>query len=284
MQQPKVLVLIGYGINCDYETQFAFQKAGAIADRVHINEIIDGTYKLEDYEVFFVPGGFSYGDELGAGKVLANKLRINLEEQLQQFIEDEKLIGGHCNGAQVLIKSGILPAINGNYKIQTATLTNNDSGRYEDRWINLKSISKTCVWTSDLPTMCMPVAHGEGKFYSKEPGLIEELKKDENRQIALVYIKPDGSPANRKFPYNPNGSVADIAGICDPTGRIFLQMPHPERYTHLTNHPQWTRIVGDIKRERRKLGLPIDLDKIDWEGEGLLIFRNAVNHAIEELV
>jgi phosphoribosylformylglycinamidine synthase len=284
MQQPKVLVLVGYGINCDNETQYAFQKAGAIADRVHINEIIDGTYKLEDYQIFFVPGGFSYGDELGAGKVLAGKLKRRLGEQLQQFIDDEKLIGGHCNGAQVLIKSGILPAIKGNYKMQTATLTNNDSGRYEDRWINLKSVSRKCVWTSDLPIMRMPVAHGEGKFYSKEPGLVEQLKKDENDQIALVYVMPDGSPANGKFPYNPNGSIADIAGICDPTGRIFLQMPHPERFTHLTNSPQWTRTVSDIKRERRKLGMPVDLDKVDWEGEGMLIFKSATQHAIEELV
>lgn len=276
MGKPNVLVLVGYGINCDNETQFAFEKAGAYADRIHINELIDGTYKLEDYHIFFVPGGFSYGDELGAGKVLANKLKFNLGEQLQQFIEDGKLVGGHCNGAQVLIKSGILPAIDKNYEVQTATLTNNNSNRYEDRWITLKSISKKCVWTKDLPIMRVPVAHGEGKFYSKESNLIDKLK--ENGQIALVYVMPDGTPAKGEFPYNPNGSIEDIAGICDPTGRVFLQMPHPERFTHLTNDPQWTKEVRKLLREGK------NLDELNWEGKGLQLFRNAVNYAVEKLL
>jgi len=271
MEPPKVLVLVGYGINCDYETQFAFQKTGAEADRVHINEIIDGTYKLEDYHIFFVPGGFSYGDELGAGKVLANKLRFNLGDQLQQFIKDKKLVGGHCNGAQVLIKSGVLPAIDGNYQTQTATLTNNDSGRYEDRWVKVKSVSNNCIWTKGLGVMDVPVAHGEGKFYSKEPGLIEKLKY--NDQIALVYVKDrEGSPANGEFPYNPNGSLEDIAGICDPTGRVFIQMPHPERFTHFTNHPQWTRKIREFKR------IKLDIDGFTWEGKGLQLFENAVEY------
>ena len=137
MKQPNVLILVGYGINCDRETKFAFQKEGAIANRVHINELIDGTYKLEDYQIFFVPGGFSYGDSLGAGKVLANKLMINLEDQVLDFINEGKLVGGHCNGAQVLIKAGLIPGLNKKYTIQTATLTNNDSNRYEDRLLDV---------------------------------------------------------------------------------------------------------------------------------------------------
>ena len=282
MEKPKVLVLTGYGINCDNETAFAFEQAGAVAERIHINDLINGTYKLNDSQIFFVPGGFSYGDEISAGKVLANKLKSNLGEQLQQFIADGNLVGGHCNGAQVLIKSGVLPAIDGNYEVQTATLTNNDSGRYEDRWVKLKSVSQKCVWTKGLPMMRIPVAHGEGKFYSKEQGLVEKLK--ENDQIALVYIKPNCEPANGEFPYNPNGSVEDIAGICDMTGRVFLQMPHPERYTHLTNNPHWTRIVSDCKRFTRGQGRPVDLEEIIWTGSGMLIFENAVKYAVEKLI
>lgn len=273
---PKVLILVGYGINCDYETEFAFQKAGARADRIHINELIGREKNIEDYQILFVPGGFSYGDELGAGKVLANKLRLNLEDQILQFIKDGYLVGGHCNGAQVLVKAGFVPAIDGNYRIQTATFTNNDSNRYEDRWVTLKSISKKCIWTKNLPIMRIPVAHGEGKFYSKDPKLIDKLK--ENDQIALAYVMPDGNRANRTFPFNPNGSIEDIAGICDPTGRVFAQMPHPERYTSLTNNPQWTREVRKLLHEGN------GLEKINWDGEGLLLFKNAVQYAIENLI
>lgn len=273
---PKVLVLVGYGINCDYETQYAFEQVGAKADRIHINELIDKTYNMEDYQILFVPGGFSYGDELGAGKVLANKLTLNLEEQVLRFIKDGKLIGGHCNGAQVLVKAGLVPALDSNYTKQTATLTNNDSGRYEDRWTKVKTTSKKCIWTNGLPDMEVPVAHGEGKFYSKDKTLIQKLK--ENDQIALIYIKPDGTQADQKFPYNPNGSIDDIAGICDPTGRVFAQMPHPERFLNLTNHPHWTKNIRDQLKQGKTI------ESINWQGNGLAVFKNAVDYAKEKLV
>lgn len=276
MQQPKVLVLTGYGINCDYETQHAFQKAGAQANRVHINELIENPKQLEEYQIIFVPGGFSYGDELGAGKVLANKIRMNLEEEILQFIRDGKLIGGHCNGAQAIVKAGLIPGLDGNYITQTATLTNNDSHRYEDRWVTLKSVSQKCIWTNDLPLMRVPVAHGEGKFYSSDATLIQNLK--ENDQITLIYVTIKGEPANGKFPDNPNGSIEDIAGICDPTGRVFAQMPHHERFTSRLNHPLWTRQV------RKELKAGKKIDEIDWDGKGLLLFKNPVNYAIEKLV
>ena len=276
MKTPKVLVLAGYGINCDYETQVAFEKAGADAQRVHINELISNEQKMEDYHIFFIPGGFSYGDELGAGKILANKLMFYLKDDLLQFIADEKLVGGHCNGAQVMAKAGLIPALI-DYQTQQLTLTVNETARYEDRWVHVKSVSEKCIWTKNLPPMQVPVAHGEGRFYSKEPELIQKLEK--NDQIALIYTLPDGTtPAQGTFPYNPNGSVADIAGICDPTGRVFAQMPHPERFISLVNHPHWTKKVRNLIREGT------NIRQISWDGDGLLLFKNAVNYAKEHLL
>lgn len=271
----KVLVLVGYGINCDYETAHAFERCGATAERVHVNELIDADKKLEDYHVFFIPGGFSYGDELGAGKVLANKLMLNLEDQILDFIEAGKLVGGHCNGAQVMAKAGLIPALH-DYKTQQMTLTVNMTARYEDRWVYVKSVSEKCIWTRGLPIMRVPVAHGEGRFYTRDRKVLDELEK--NQQVTLRYVTPDGKPADERFPFNPNGSVNDIAGICDPTGRVFAQMPHPERFTSLLNHPQWTRMV------RHALASGKDLDAINWDGDGLLLFKNAVSYVLEELL
>jgi phosphoribosylformylglycinamidine synthase len=276
MQKPKALVLVGYGINCDRETKTAFEKAGAVAERVHINDLISGDANIGEYQIFFIPGGFSFGDELSAGKVLANKLRLKLGETLLDFIEDGNLVGGHCNGAQVLVKAGLVPALNGDYTKQTMTLANNDSGRYEDRWVRVKNASQKCVWTADMLAMHVPVAHGEGKFFSSDPTIVDKLK--ENDQIALVYVDEEGKPANGRFPYNPNGSVADIAGICDHTGRVFAQMPHPERYLSLTNKPNWTRAVRAALREG------FTFDQISWEGRGVEIFKNAVDYAVGQLV
>ncbi len=278
MKDPKVLILVGYGINCDYETQHAFELLNTVADRVHVNELIDNKQMLEDYQILFIPGGFSYGDELGAGKVLANKLMLNLGDEILDFIKDGKLIGGHCNGAQVLVKAGLVPATDGKMGEQQATLTVNNTNRYEDRLIYLKNVSTKCVWTRDLPIMQVPIAHGEGKFITSDEKLIDKMK--ENDQIALLYVKPDGSPAKGEFPWNPNGSIADIAGICDPSGRVFAQMPHPERYLSLVNHPQWTRIVRQLllKDENN------DINEIDWAGEGILVFKNAVEHARKHLI
>ena len=240
-----------------------------------MNELIEGEKRLEDYHIFFIPGGFSYGDELGAGKILANKLMLNLEDQILEFIESEKLVGGHCNGAQVMAKAGLIPALY-DYKTQQMTLTVNMTARYEDRWVYVKSMSDKCIWTRGLPILRVPVAHGEGRFYTRDRKVLDDLKK--NDQVALVYVTPDGKPANGKYPYNPNGSIEDLAGICDPTGRVFAQMPHPERFCSLLNHPQWTRIV-----RRSFLSTGKDLDDVNWDGDGLLLFRNAVSYAMDYL-
>ncbi len=269
MVKPKALILTGYGINCDRETEHAFNMAGAAAVRVHINDIIDGHEKLSDYQILSVPGGFSYGDDIASGRVLANKLSTNLGEEVRKFIENDKLVIGICNGFQVLVKSGLLPGLNGDYTRQTATLTFNASGRYEDRWVHLASRTEKCVFTNGIEKIYLPVAHGEGRFTDgKAAGsVVDDLRK--NDQIALVYCHENGREADGVFPANPNGSVADIAAICDPTGRVFGMMPHPERFTHFTHHPRWTRESASSARKGESL---------PEEGDGLQIFSNAVKY------
>jgi phosphoribosylformylglycinamidine synthase len=261
MAKPRALVLTGYGINCDRETEHAFNIAGGEGRRVHINDIIDGREKLEDYQILAVPGGFSYGDDIASGKVLANKLRTNLGDQVRAFIEKGNLAIGICNGFQVLVKSGILAG--------SVTLTFNDSGRYEDRWVHLGVRSDKCVFTRGIERLYLPVAHGEGRFTDGKGGgkMIDELKM--NDQVVVVYCDETGQEAGGAFPANPNGSQADIAGICDSTGRVFGMMPHPERFLHFTHHPNWTRAKASVLRKGRTL---------PDEGEGLRVFQNAVSY------
>ncbi len=273
MKKVNILVLIGYGINCDYETrdgfslvERAFHLGGAEARRVHINDLIEGRERLEDYQILILPGGFSYGDDIASGKVLANKMKTNLGEEIQRFIEAGKLIMGICNGFQVMVKAGLLPGFGGDYGTQKVTLTFNDSGRFESRWVELGNENDSCIFTRGIERIYLPVAHGEGKFFAEED-VLEELEN--NNQIVFRYVGEEEKPAQGRFPYNPNGSLRDIAGICDPTGRIFGLMPHPERYLHFTNHPRWTREKEWLKRQ----GIPIP-----EYGAGLQIFKNAIQY------
>ena len=267
MRRPKVCVLRTAGTNCDKETAFAFSSTGAEAELVHINQIISAERKLTDYQILALPGGFTYGDDIAAGKILANELRCKLAEELKQFIKDGKLIIGICNGFQILVKAGLLPG-NDNLK-QEATLTLNDSAKFEDRWVYLKSPQSTvhspqnkCVWTRGLPEVIyLPVAHGEGKFLAQDKAVLERLRK--NAQIVFKYCDAEGLPAD--YPDNPNGSVEDIAGICDISGRILGLMPHPERHIAFSQHPRWTQA------------------KKKSAGDGLKIFENGVNFAKKKL-
>lgn len=259
---PKVLVLTGYGINCDMETQHAFRLAGADAERVHLTDLTNGTRKLSEFHILAFPGGFSFGDDIASGKVLANMIKYNLGEQVREFIDAGKLIIGICNGFQAMVKMGLLPGLNGDYTTQEVTLTFNDSGRFEDRWVHLRANLRTkCVFTKGLDTIYLPVRHGEGKFVTKSPEVLARLKKGNN--IVFQYTDSEGKLAG--YPHNPNGSVDNIAGICDDTGRVFGMMPHPEAYQHRTNHPRWTR------------------EELPEEGAGVAIFRNAVEYVREKL-
>ncbi len=263
MPKVKVLVLRTAGTNCDRETKFAFELVGAQANLVHMNEVISKKEKLSSYHILALPGGFTYGDDLGAGKILANELRFKLKEGLEKFLKDGKLIIGICNGFQILVKAGLLPGLK--QFQQEASLILNDSAKFEDRWVYLKRCklqiaNSKCVWTKNLPDIIyLPVAHGEGKFVTSDNNILEKIKN--NNQIVFQYCNKEGRLTD--YPDNPNGSIDNIAGICDESGRILGLMPHPERHMFFYQHPHWTR-----------------LSKKD-EGDGLAIFRNGVEYAKE---
>lgn len=258
MKKVKVLILRTAGTNCDKETAYAFEEAGASAELIHINRLSSGEIELSNYHILAIPGGFSYGDDIASGKILANELKYKIEEDIQKFVRDGKLIIGICNGFQILVKSGLLPNLSGDFKTIEATLTLNDSARFEDRWVYLKKVKSKCVWTEGIEKLIyLPVAHGEGKFIPRDKKIMSCLEK--KGLIALEYADGEGKP--RGYPHNPNGSVKNIAGICDTTGRILGLMPHPERHISYLQHPRWTR---QMKR---------------GEGDGLAIFKNGVNFA-----
>jgi len=259
----RALVLTGFGINCDVETQAALGRAGAEAVRVHLNDIIDRPAVLDEFHIMAFPGGFSFGDDVASGKILANRMRYRLGGPLKKFVDDKKLVIGICNGFQVMVKMGVLPLFNGEFR-QEVTLTHNTSGRFENRWVCLKAAPDTrCVWLKGIERLELPVRHGEGKFIPQDDAVLARLRA--NGQVALRYVTADGTPANGAFPANPNGAVDDIAGICDPSGRVFGLMPHPEAFVDRTNHPRWTR------------------EDLPEEGLGLQVFRNAVEYAAEHI-
>ena len=256
MTTPKVLILRTAGTNCDYETRYAFEKAGAKVDAVHINILLANKNLLKDYQILTLPGGFTYGDDVSAGKILSNQIKYNLEEDIKTFIHEKKLILGICNGFQALTKAGLLPAIDKQH--QEATLTFNDSNKFEDRWVYLKICSNKSIFVKDeeISKIYLPVAHGEGKFVTQDESILNKITM--NHQIVFKYVNEQGEETG--YPWNPNGAVRNIAGICDPTGQILGMMPHPERHVEPTQHPRWTR--NGLK---------------EW-GEGFIIFKNAVSY------
>ncbi|MFX0091165.1 MAG: phosphoribosylformylglycinamidine synthase I [Candidatus Hodarchaeota archaeon] len=262
----KVLILAGNGINCERETENAFDIAGASETKIiHINDLKVKPSILENYHLLALPGGFSYGDHIFAGIVLATDLKYSLYDPLIEFIEAEKLIIGICNGFQVQVRTGLLPGINKEYTRPIATLAPNSSSKFEDRWVHLvANPNSPCVFTKGIKVIYLPVRHGEGRFVPKNKEINDHLKK--KQLIALQYADEKGNITN-DYPYNPNGSTESIAGICDPTGRIFGLMPHPEAFCHPTNHPFWSR-----------------LSKSERKAQGLLIFQNAVKYVKNYLV
>ena len=261
MSKVKVLVITGFGLNCEKETAAAFEHVGAEAEQVHLNDLIAGRRKLEEFQLLAFIGGFSFGDHLGAGTVFANRIHFRLHEELRKFIADGKLIIGICNGFQTISRLGLVPALNGQYFVQQCALAHNDSGVFRDDWCTLRvNRACPCVFTRGLDLIRLPLRHGEGKFVANE----STLKQIEMKNLVAVrYADPDGSIAT-EFPANPNGALNSIAGICDETGRIFGLMPHPEAFLSPYNSPTWT---ADKLR-----------GKLPDEGEGVAIFRNAVEY------
>lgn len=257
--KPRTLILRTAGTNCDAETAYAFELAGAQCEKIHINRLLAEPRLLDRFQIMAFPGGFSYGDDIAAGRILANQIAHHLGDGLRCFVEAGKPVIGICNGFQVLVKTELLPGPLAGRSGQTCTLTNNDCGRFVDRWIHLAPRGAKCIWTRGLEPLELPIAHGEGKFVPPDETYRQALW--DNDQVALVYTKADHSPANGIFPDNPNGSIDDIAGVCDESGLVLGLMPHPERHVDPLQHPAWTG----------KISLPL-------VGQGLRVFENAVSH------
>jgi phosphoribosylformylglycinamidine synthase len=255
MATPRVLILRSPGTNCDRESAFAFERAGAKTASLHVNQLLEQPKLANDYQILCMSGGFSYGDDISAGRIFANQIRHHLFDTLQQFKADGKLILGVCNGFQILIKSGLL--LPDKADEPTATLAANQSAKFEDRWVNLAVTGDKCVFLKGIKQMYLPVAHGEGQFITRDEATLNAL--DAAGQLCLRYANDDGSTDTVPYPLNPNGAEKNVAGVCDETGRVFGLMPHPERHIDPTHHPRWTR------RERQP-----------EKGDGLKLFQNAV--------
>jgi len=255
--KPRALILHATGTNRDHDVADALEMAGAQPEICHLNQLRQGERRWADYQMLVIPGGFSYADALGAGRLFALDLTALFRDEVSRFVESGKPVIGICNGFQALVKAGILPGIDGLGK-PSATLTFNQSGHFECRWVTLAPRSSLCLWTRGLeePIDC-PVAHGEGRFLLQDgidPSVLAAAD-----QIALIYCCPDGSPAQGAYPANPNGSILDIAGICSPRGNVLGLMPHPENHIHPHQHPHyWRGLRGRL---------------------GLALFRNGVMYA-----
>lgn len=252
MPTPHALILRAPGTNCDHEVQYAIEATGGRGTRLHMNALRDNPKQLRDYQILVLPGGFSYGDDVGAGKVQALYMQHFLADAMRAFRDRENLILGICNGFQVMLKAGLLlpPDEDG----PLATLSNNDSGHYEDRWIHMRATPGKCPFLKGVDRVTMPVGHGEGKFVCRKEWIAKGL--EQSGQIVLRYVDAGGQRGG--YPVNPNGSQDDIAGICDYSGLALGLMPHPDRHLFPTQHPQWTR------------------HGLKTEGDGLQLFRNAV--------
>jgi phosphoribosylformylglycinamidine synthase len=269
VMRPKVLIPVGYGLNCEDETAHVYKLLRADAEKVHINDVLEKPKMISDYQIIDFVGGFADGDHVSAGKILANRLRYGLGDELSDFVRDGKLIIGVCNGFQALAKSGLLPGFDADYKTQRITLVQNDSGRYEDRWVDLSvSADSKCVWTRGIDKLCLPVRHGEGKLKVEDRSVLKRLARD--GQVVLRYADPQEGKPTMRYPFNPNGSAEAIAGVCDTTGRVLGMMPHREAYWSPYNHPGWQRQKMD--------------GTLPKEGAGISISRNGVEYAKENLL
>ena len=254
-QKPKIIVMSGYGLNCEEETKFAFDSAGGSADIVHINDLIAKPKILSKYQILVFPGGFSYGDDTGSGKAYANKFKNHLSKELAEFLKRDTLVLGICNGFQIITNLGILPG----------ALTYNKRGQYIDRWVDLQVLGKS-PWLGKMKKISLPIAHGEGRYIIDKKSY-QKMKRV--GEIAFAYTK-DKITKFQNQEYNPNGSNYDIAGVLAYNGRVLGLMPHPERAMFSHQSPLWPRTKASFIRGKQK--------KLLKEGEGLQIFKNAVQY------
>ncbi len=258
-----VLIITGYGLNCEEESKYAWELAGARAERVHFNDLLAQPSRLHDFAALMFIGGFSYGDHMTSGHVFALRTRHRMSKDLERFIHEGKLILGVCNGFQIMVKIGLLPGLDNDYFNQKLSIMQNDCGVFQNRWVRLRfDENSKCVFTRGISSLPLPVRHGEGKVFTLDKAL---LRRIENAGcVPCRYSDPDTGEPTQKYPDNPNGSLNAIAGICDPSGRIFGLMPHPESYLYPENHPQW-----EVQKQRGAL---------PEHGLGLALFYNAVNY------
>ena len=261
MAQPRALVVRSAGTNCDAETAFVFESCGAQSTIVPLQPFLERPAMLRDYQILAIPGGFSYGDDILAGKVMGLELAQLAGPEVVKLVERGGIAIGICNGFQVLVQMGLLPGIAAPFGQPETTLTDNDVNRYQDRWVHLRVVTDRCVFLEKGERLFVPMAHGEGKLVPRDEAMRKRLFADE--RVALRYVAPDGSD-DPPFPWNPNGAVDSVAGLIDRTGRILGLMPHPERYAFPRQHSHWTR-----------------LKPLPEEGVGLQIFKNAVRHAAQ---
>ena len=260
MSKPPVLIVTGYGLNCEAESEYAWQQAGAEPRRMHLADLLAAPAQLHEFGALMLIGGFSFGDHMGSGHVFAARLRHHLKDDLQKFIASGKLAMGVCNGFQIMVKLGLVPALDGDYFTQTVALMQNDGGAFQNFWVRLRFEERSpCVFTRGLEPMDLPIRHGEGKIFTPAP-VLSQLEAA--GCVAGRYVDPATGRPTQEFPHNPNGSQNAIAGLCDPTGRVFGLMPHPEAYLYPENHPLWLR-------QRDAGALPA-------QGQGLKLFENAV--------
>ena len=258
-----VLIITGYGLNCEAESKYAWELAGAQPELVHFSDLLAQPAKLQDFAALMFIGGFAYGDHMTSGHVFALRAKHRLSGELAKFIREGKLILGACNGFQIMVKLGLLPGLDNDYFTQTLSIIQNDCGAFQDRWVRLRFESVSpCVFTRGLDFIDLPVRHGEGKVFTLDKKLLRRL--EDSGCVPCRYADPKSGEATQEFPHNPNGALNAIAGLCDPTGRVFGLMPHPEAYLYPENHPHW-----DLQKLRGTLPA---------QGQGLSIFRNAVVH------
>lgn len=269
MVAPRIAVLRAPGTNCDYETAYAFEICGGKPERLHLLQLLEDPQRLAEFQILCIPGGFSYGDDVGAGSILGNHLRNRLVGVLNEFLQADKLCLGICNGFQVLMKAGVLPSGTVTPDAEPeATLTWNDNGRYTARWVHTRTAGSNSVFLRGIDRLDLPIAHAEGRIVVRNPEVLEKWRAQ--KQLSLCYATPCGAnetasacdltAAELAYPVNPNGSTANLAGLSDPTGRVLGLMPHPERFLFRTQHPQWTRL---------------DLPE---QGGGRQVFQNAIDY------
>lgn len=264
MFMEKAIIMSGYGINSEMETQEVLKRVGIKSDIIHINDLIDKKKKLSKYRLMVFPGGFSYGDDTGAGNAYANRVRNNLFDDVKEFMDKDNLVLGICNGFQILVNLGFAPAFNKEYKRESALMPNK-SGVFQSRFVTLKPVAKN-FWTKDIERIYCPVAHGEGNFYC-ETYVLDKIK--EKNMIAFKYVKEDLSPANEEYPYNPNGAIDDIAGITSENNKVLGMMPHPERAMEFTNLYNWPNLKEKYLRE----GVALPSESMNMQ-----IFKNIADY------